>query len=94
MSKRSRETESKSYNPKDDPYFPVQARVIGGGGMDSYGLAIVAVVVGGGVAAVRKLGWIGLAGIVLVAVLAAAVWLLIRRSLIKSAAEQGCNIAL
>ena len=89
MSKRSRETESKSYNPKDDPYFPVQARVIGGGGMDSYGLAIVAVVVGGGVAAVRKLGWIGLAGIVLVAVLVAAVWLLIRRSLIKSAAERG-----
>lgn len=87
MSRRSRGTESKPYNPKDDPYFVWSYE--GHRGNFTGSLAVVATFGGGGAFIVRRFGWIGLAGIALAVVLAVTVWLLVRRSLIKSAAERG-----
>ena len=89
MSRQSRGHEGKSYNPKDDPYFPIQNRIIGGRGADSNGLAIVTILICIGGVAVKRLGWVGLIGIIVAVILAAIVWLLVRRSLISAATERG-----
>ena len=83
-----KQQENKSYNPKDDPYFPIQARIIGRGA-DSTGLMVGMVLLSGGVVAVRRMGWIGLIGIIVAIILAVMVWLLIRKVLISAAAEHG-----
>ena len=87
MSRRSRGHESKPYNPKDDPYFVQDYRVHTSN--FTGGLAIVTVFGGSGAVIFKKLGWAGILAIVAIAVLIAAVWILLRRSRIKSAAEPG-----
>ena len=87
MRKTTREQEMRPYNPKDDPYFVPYYRVHTGN--FAGGLALVVTVGGAGTIIVRKFGWAGLIGIIAALILAVIVWMLIKRSMIKSATEPG-----